>query len=111
MKAEFRIREVTRYVITSHDSSGTQALAEVASIDAAQKILRALKGQPKHHAVEDDVLVDDLGFTHRTANSLRGLNILTVGQLRQISALDLLAVKKIGQKTVEEIQAMQRLLS
>lgn len=111
MKPEFRIREVTRYVITCHDASGTRALAEVANQDAAQQILDALQASPTNNQVDDSLPVEELGLSHRTTNLLRENGILTAGKLRRASGSALRTIKKVGPKMIEEVEAMQRYLS
>lgn len=107
MKPEFRIREVTRYVITRHDSNGTQALAEVSNVNAAQEILLALQAMPHPSEYSDDILIQNLGLQERTSNLLRSKGITTVGALRKASASQLRTIEQIGPKTISEIEAMQ----
>lgn len=107
MKPEFRIREVTRYVITRHDSNGTQALAEVSNANAAQEILVALQAMPLPAKYSDDMLIQNLGLQERTSNLLRSKGITTVGALRKASASQLRTIEQIGPKTISEIEAMQ----
>jgi len=53
---------------------------------------------------EGSTSIEDLGFTSRIVKSLKDAKVLTVKDLKGMSKEDLLGIKGIGAKTVEEIQ-------
>jgi DNA-directed RNA polymerase subunit alpha len=55
--------------------------------------------------------IDVLDLSTRTYNTLKRFNIATVGQLLELDATALNAVRNMGQKSVEEIQTQLRLHS
>ncbi|UEH06308.1 DNA-directed RNA polymerase subunit alpha C-terminal domain-containing protein [Pseudomonas sp. HN8-3] len=96
MKPEYKIREVTRYVITRHDGTSTQALVEADSKKAAQSILSALIEQSDRHDALSDISIDELGIQKRWRMSLLNEGIKTVGDLRNLSGKDIANFPSIG---------------
>jgi DNA-directed RNA polymerase alpha subunit len=96
MKPEYRIREVTRYVITRHDGESTQALVEADSKKAAQSILSALIEQSDRHDALLDISIDELDIQKRWRMSLLNEGIKTVGDLRNLTGKDLYNLPNVG---------------
>jgi DNA-directed RNA polymerase subunit alpha len=55
-----------------------------------------------------DTAIEALDLTTRTYNVLRRADIATVGQLLELDAMGLRAVRNMGQKSIEEIQTQLR---
>ena len=51
-----------------------------------------------------DTPIEDLDLTTRTSNCLRRADITKIGQLLQMDQKDLLAVRNLGQKSIDEIR-------
>lgn len=51
-----------------------------------------------------DVRIEELDFSVRTYNCLKKANILTVGELAQISELDLMNIRNFGKKSLTEVK-------
>ncbi|WP_274644743.1 hypothetical protein [Pseudomonas serbica] len=104
MKPEFRIREVTRYVITRHDEKGTKALVECESAPAAREILAALALQAD--TIDNTLPPDDFELydsdLYRAANILRSNEIRTFGQLRSMSRKELSDLRGMGTENLQK---------
>jgi DNA-directed RNA polymerase alpha subunit len=102
MKPEFRIREVTRFVITKHDGKCTKALVECESAQAAREILSALELQANtlnNTQPPDDFNLYDSDL-YLAANVLRSNDIQTFGQLRSMSRKELSDLRGMGPKNL-----------
>ena len=108
MKTEFRIREVTRYVVTRHDSQGTHAIVQVDNLESARQLLAALECQAERVVHDGTDSINSLGLLNRTLNTLRDLNVVTIDDLRLIRSSDILAKEKTGPKTLDDIQRAMR---
>lgn len=107
MKPEFRIREVTRYVITRHDEKGTKALVECDSLPAANEILTALSMQA--HTLVTSLPPDDFDLyetdLNLAYNKLSANGIRTFGQLRSLSRKELNELRGVGPQNLSIIMA------
>jgi DNA-directed RNA polymerase alpha subunit len=84
MTTEYRIREVTRYVITKHSGNATHAM------------LSALQDQLEKHDLSSGISIDELNIQDRWRYSLQNEGIWTVGDLRKLSGKDLYKLPNIG---------------
>jgi DNA-directed RNA polymerase alpha subunit len=96
MKTEYRIREVTRYVITKHDGNTTQAVAEVDNQKAAKSILSALSEQASRQDPLSMVSLETIDLDDRWSRALRANGIETVADLISLSTKDLMDLPNIG---------------
>lgn len=109
MKPEFRIREVTRYIITRHDELGSKAVVEADNIAAANHILSALQEQSERLCSTESTSVDVLGFGTKTYNIVcTSLGIRTIGQLKKLTRHELLTTQNAGVKCLREIENAMR---
>ncbi len=108
MKPEFRIREVTRYVITRHDHKGTHAVVEVDNLNSAEIVLAGLEMQSDALIRAGDVSVDVLDLSSRARNILDRLEVETINDLRKIKKSDILKLEKAGIQSVKEIISVMR---
>ena len=60
--------------------------------------------EPVQFTVKGDARVEDLQFTVRTANCLYNANIIYVHQLLELTKTDLLKMKNMGRKSLNEIR-------
>lgn len=104
MKPEFRIREVTRYVITRHDGNGTQAIAEVSNLHSAQDIRSALEHQANARYADFGKSVESLNIPTKSANILKENNVLTVAELLQKTEIDLLKMPNVGKQMLGQVK-------
>lgn len=107
MKPEFRIREVTRYVITRHDEKGTKNIVECESLAAANELKSALALQAdaiSRVLPSDDLDLYDTDLEH-SYNALRANDIRTFGQLRVMSKKQIRDLKGLGSTRLAEILA------
>lgn len=104
MKPEFRIREVTRYVITRHDDNGTQAVAEVSNLHNAQEICSALENQATVRRADEGKAVESLNIPARAANILKDNNVLTISDLLQKTEIDILKMPNVGAQMLGAIK-------
>jgi DNA-directed RNA polymerase alpha subunit len=106
MKPEFRIREVTRYVITQFDEKGSKPIVECDSLAAANTLVSALRLQAtglRDGCWDDDVELYDTNLDMYASNALVRNNITTFGQLRRMSRVDLSALKGMGPAKIDPI--------
>jgi DNA-directed RNA polymerase alpha subunit len=54
------------------------------------------------------MFIDELEFTVRTSNCLKGAGIKTVGQLKQWTRNDLLKLPNLGSKSIKEIDEITK---
>lgn len=103
MKPEFRIREVTRYVITKFDERGTHPVAQVDNRESAEQIVSALTAQAHSNLVALNTPIDDLNFSTRTRNNLVvTCGLSTLGDLTTINQVQLLGKHRVGVETLRE---------
>lgn len=105
MKPEYRVREVTRYVITRYDGSGTEAVAEVTNRRSAEEIRNALEqlSDVRHERLGDPI--DTLGLPVRTRNILHENGVRTVSDLVGMTEIDLLKMHDVGRSILGQIKA------
>ncbi|KQB53779.1 hypothetical protein AQS70_09205 [Pseudomonas endophytica] len=104
MKPEFRIREVTRYVITKYDDRGTHPVAQVDNRESAEQIVSALAAQAAGNSSVLNTPIDDLKFSTRTRNNLVATcGFSTVGDLTTINQAALLGKHRVGVETLREV--------
>ena len=51
-----------------------------------------------------DARIEELDFSVRTYNCLKKANVLTIGELTQISEVDLMNIRNFGRKSLTEVQ-------
>lgn len=76
---------------------------EFGKVPMAREVEPETVSAPGGLALRLNRLIDDLGLTVRTLNSLKNSNIRTLRDLVQYSEKDLLDVKNVGEKAVAEI--------
>ncbi|AMB79832.1 hypothetical protein AV641_12480 [Pseudomonas fragi] len=110
MKPEFRIREVSRYVITRFDDRGTHPIAQVDNRDIAEQLVAALESKAVVDSVELNTPIDDLNFSTRTRNNLIATcGLSTLGDLTKITQVQMLTQRRVGVSTLKEvIQALNQ---
>ncbi|UUT22150.1 DNA-directed RNA polymerase subunit alpha C-terminal domain-containing protein [Pseudomonas sp. T8] len=109
MKPEFRIREVTRYIIARHDELGSKVVVEADNLAAANHLLSALQEQSERLFATDRTSVDVLGFGTRTYNIVcSSLGIQTIGELKKLTRQQLLTTPNAGVKCLREIESAMR---
>jgi DNA-directed RNA polymerase alpha subunit len=76
----------------------------VEKIRARQLVIDEMRGEG------DDTLmfIDELEFSARTSNCLKGAGIQTVGQLKQWTRNDLLKLPNLGKKSIKEIDEVTK---
>ena len=65
-----------------------------------------LQKQLEHHSALLETPVTDFDLTLRTRNSLRKMNIRTMGDLLRITESELRSYKNMGEASIEEVKAM-----
>lgn len=93
---EYRVRPVTRYVVTRYESGGVETLGEFANEGHALRVMLALQ---RH----DPELSGDLELSSRTKNCLRANDISTLVQLCRMTPSDLLRIPNLGMRSLNEI--------
>lgn len=111
MTTEFKIRTVTRYIITSHDESGTHTIAQVENEQSAKQILHALTTAESVGNTYDHLEWYDFEYDKdltQVRNALTDAGYPTVGHVRRATADDLLAVKGFGKGALQQTIEMMK---
>jgi len=104
MKPEFRIREVTRYVITRFDERGTHPIAQVDNRDVAEQIMAALEAKAEVESSALNTPIDDLNFSTRTRNNLVfTCGLSTLEDLTKVSPEQLTSKRGVGVETLNDV--------
>lgn len=90
-------------------SQAAQTLSEyfLRFVEFPGALVRSLSSSPNSFGVgtnAPDVRIEELDFSVRTYNCLKKANVLTVGELADISELDLMNIRNFGKKSLTEVK-------
>jgi len=73
-------------------------------IKKLEKLLKKIHGKEITYSLFDNIMVTDLGLSVRANNAFLGAGIKTIEDLTEKKRIDLLKMRNIGKKTLEEIR-------
>jgi hypothetical protein len=104
MKPEFKIKEVTRYIITRHDASGTQAMVQVDNRQNAEELLAAMREQADRMEEHGEMSVRELPIPNQAKVCLLAESILTVNQLKAYSFNEIRGLANMSMSMATQIE-------
>lgn len=104
VSAEQALSEASSLLVEAFGSlDGSAPVEAAAQVVAERGKETGVAASSANNGITDDTPLEDLGITTRVLNSLKKADIETVGQLRAKDREELLQIKNLGEKSLDEV--------
>ena len=102
-RAEKTSSDLSELIKRMHEAAGTKSEETAPAEDGATAPAQAVSADDNKSAAIDSMTIEELDLSVRSFNCLKRANINTVGELVNCSEEDMMRVRNLGRKSLEEV--------